>query len=183
VPIGIEHFFAVVEKPAEAAPEIMRRYYCARVDSGQAIVFFAQKSLVGGFAAAMKQTAYTCRATHGDIDVAERRRTIADFADGKFKLLATTDLLARGLDVPQVSLVVQVGIICESPKDRRLTTGSGTRYQHRAGRAGRYGRNGICLSIIRRSDIKLLHTIEADLGIVIRQLRLDHDLPGEIEVR
>jgi ATP-dependent RNA helicase DDX19/DBP5 len=157
----------------------MYRCYCNQVDSGQAIVFFGRKSLVDDFARAMNKMSYTCRATHGDLAVAERRQVIEDFREGKFKLLATTDLLARGFDTPQVFLVVQVGLTWDFPQDRSLGVGSGTGYQHRAGRAGRYGRNGVCLSIISQRDLRLLRAIEADLGIVIQELQPDDNLPGE----
>jgi ATP-dependent RNA helicase DDX19/DBP5 len=182
VPSVIEHFYTVVDDPPKAAPEIMRRYYCSHVDTGQAVVFFGRKDIVDDFAAAMNGMSYTCGATHGDIGIAERRRVMDDFADGKLKLLATTDLLARGLDIPQVFLVVQVRLTHDWVQDRSLGVGCGTGYQHRAGRAGRYGRNGVCLSIINRREMRLLRAIEADLGIVIRELRPDDDLPGEVEV-
>jgi superfamily II DNA/RNA helicase len=184
VPRVIDHFYTVVRDPDQAAPQILKQYYCAQVDSGQAIVFFAQKERVKEFVGEMNDAKFTCRAIHGEVPFDERRQTISDFRDEKFKVLAATDIIARGFDVPQVFLVVQVGVRWEGPDDEKTGGDIGTNYQHRAGRAGRYGRTGACLSIVSRREIRMLQDIEKDLNIQITELRPDQvvALPKETEV-
>lgn len=79
----------------------------------------------------------------------EREAITADFRNGGARVLITTDVWARGLDVQQVSLVINYDL----PNSREL-------YIHRIGRSGRYGRNGVAINFVRNDDIKILRDIE-----------------------
>jgi len=72
-----------------------------------------------------------------------------DFRSGGSRVLITTDVWARGLDVQQVSLVINYDL----PNNREL-------YIHRIGRSGRYGRNGVAINFVRNDDIRILRDIE-----------------------
>lgn len=79
----------------------------------------------------------------------EREAITADFRSGGARVLITTDVFARGLDVQQVSLVINYDL----PNNREL-------YIHRIGRSGRYGRNGVAINFVRNEDIRILRDIE-----------------------
>ena len=74
---------------------------------------------------------------------------MTEFRRGKTRVLITTDLLARGIDVQQVSLVINYDL----PKDKES-------YIHRIGRTGRYGRKGWAINFIMQNDCRTLQDIE-----------------------
>ena len=83
----------------------------------------------------------------------ERRRRMEEFRSGKIRVLISTDLLARGIDVQQVSLVMNF----ELPLNRE-------NYIHRIGRSGRYGRKGVAINIVSPSEQKIRTEIETYYG-------------------
>ena len=100
----------------------------------RAIVFCATKRMVDEVVAGLTARGYPAEALHGDISQVMRERVLRSFRAGQFEVLVATDVAARGLDVPEVSHVVNFDI----PPDPEY-------YVHRIGRTGRYGR-------ARRSD-------------------------------
>ena len=72
-----------------------------------------------------------------------------NFRDGNSRVLITTDLLARGIDIQQISLVINFDI----PPNRE-------NYIHRIGRSGRFGRKGVAINFVTNSDIGQLRDIE-----------------------
>lgn len=72
---------------------------------------------------------------HGDIPQKQREITFQGFKEGKFKCLIATNVVARGLDIPEVDLILQL----DPPKEIDS-------YIHRAGRTARAGKNGACLT-------------------------------------
>ena len=83
----------------------------------------------------------------------ERRRRMEEFRSGKIRVLISTDLLARGIDVQQVSLVMNF----ELPLNRE-------NYIHRIGRSGRYGRKGVAINLVSPSEQKIRTEIETYYG-------------------
>lgn len=74
---------------------------------------------------------------------------MSEFRQGNSRILITTDLWGRGLDVQQVSLVINYDL----PANREL-------YIHRIGRSGRFGRKGVAINFVRNEDLKILRDIE-----------------------
>jgi len=72
-----------------------------------------------------------------------------DFINGGSRVLITTDLLARGIDVQQVSVVINYDL----PKEKET-------YLHRIGRSGRFGRKGLAINFVTSRDLRLLKDIE-----------------------
>ena len=85
---------------------------------------------------------HSCRMQRAD-------RFFACCRDGSTRVLITTDVWARGLDVQQVSLVINYDL----PNNREL-------YIHRIGRSGRYGRKGVAINFVKSDDIRILRDIE-----------------------
>jgi len=90
-----------------------------------------------------------CQVLHGDIPQKQREITFEGFRQGKFKCLIATNVAARGLDIPEVDLIIQLG----PPKDVES-------YIHRAGRTARAGRKGVCITFYTRRQMELINRIE-----------------------
>merc|ERR1712183_272631 len=79
---------------------------------------------------------------HGDIEQKTREQTLQAFRDGKVKILVATDVAARGLDIPEIDLVIQTA----PPKDIDS-------YIHRSGRTGRAGKHGACICLYKSNQV------------------------------
>ena len=88
-------------------------------------------------------------ALHGDMDQRARMAMLANFRDGKLKLLVASDVAARGLDIPDVSHVFNYDVPIHAED-----------YVHRIGRTGRAGRSGKSFTIATKSDTKYVDAIE-----------------------
>jgi len=97
----------------------------------------------------MRDANFTVASMHGEMPQKEREAIMQEFRDGKQRVLITTDVWARGLDVSQVSLVINYDL----PNNREL-------YIHRIGRSGRFGRKGVAINFVKEDDIRILRDIE-----------------------
>ena len=79
----------------------------------------------------------------------QREVLMKEFRSGSSRVLITTDLLARGIDVQQVSLVINYDL----PTNRE-------NYIHRIGRGGRFGRKGVAINFVTTEDVRMLRDIE-----------------------
>ncbi|MBE9538153.1 MAG: DEAD/DEAH box helicase, partial [Proteobacteria bacterium] len=95
-----------------------------------------------------------CASLHGEMSTEERRHVITQFNDGKIDIVSASDLAARGLDVKDISLVVNYDI----PR-------SGDDYLHRTGRTGRAGALGIAISLVSAAEWNLMAGIERYLKL------------------
>ncbi|XP_035186132.1 nucleolar RNA helicase 2-like isoform X1 [Oxyura jamaicensis] len=125
---------------------------------GRTIVFCETKKDANELAlnASIKQD---CQSLHGDIPQKQREVTLKGFRNGAFKVLVATNVAARGLDIPEVDLVVQ----SSPPKDVES-------YIHRSGRTGRAGRTGICICFYQRKEENQLRYVEQKAGISFKRV-------------
>merc|ERR1712110_1362476 len=86
---------------------------------------------------------------HADLEQKDRDLVMREFRSGSSRVLISTDLLARGIDVQQVSLVINYDL------PRNLEN-----YLHRIGRSGRFGRKGVAINFITNEDVKALRELE-----------------------
>ncbi|XP_071128984.1 nucleolar RNA helicase 2-like [Mytilus edulis] len=100
-----------------------------------------------------------CEVLHGDIPQMKRERVLKSFREGKCKVLISTDVAARGLDIPEIDLVIQ----CSPPKDVES-------YIHRSGRTGRAGRSGICLCFYKPQEEYDIQTVERRANIKFKKI-------------
>ncbi|KAI8984518.1 P-loop containing nucleoside triphosphate hydrolase protein [Mycotypha africana] len=126
--------------------------------SGLTVIFCATKADANELGAhdKIKQDAAVL---HGDIAQSSRESTMKAFREGKYKCIVCTDVLARGLDIPQVDLVIN----CQPPKDTES-------YVHRSGRTGRAGRSGVCVTFFKPAEEGLLAYISKRTGVKFEQL-------------
>nr|XP_033797809.1 nucleolar RNA helicase 2 [Geotrypetes seraphini] len=125
---------------------------------GRTIIFCETKREANELAlhAAIKQDA---QSLHGDIPQKQREITLKGFRNGSFEVLVATNVAARGLDIPEVDLVIQGS----PPKDVES-------YIHRSGRTGRAGRTGICICFYQRKEIDQLRSVEQRAGITFKRV-------------
>lgn len=97
---------------------------------------------------------------HGDMEQKQREVLMKEFRSGSSRVLITTDLLARGIDVQQVSLVINYDL----PTNRE-------NYIHRIGRGGRFGRKGVAINFVTTEDVRMLRDIEREY-ICLQRVRL-----------
>jgi translation initiation factor 4A len=125
----------------------------------QSVIFCSTIRRVEYLAEEMKKKDFTVSAIHGKMTQDQRRDIMADFRSGKIRFLIATDLVARGIDVQGVSVVVNYDL----PTDRE-------NYIHRIGRAGRFGRKGLAISLITERDANDLSELERFYKTQIEQL-------------
>lgn len=96
---------------------------------------------------------------HGDVPQDKREMVLQKFRAGRYRVLITTDVAARGLDIPEVDLV----ICCNPPKDYES-------YVHRSGRTGRAGRAGVCVCFYKSQETWALNALERNAGVKFKRI-------------
>ena len=115
----------------------------------QAVIFCNTRRKVDWLTEKMRKSNFTVASMHGDMTQDERDAIMQSFRSGENRVLITTDIWARGIDVQQVSLVINYDL----PSNREL-------YIHRIGRSGRFGRKGVAINFVNNEDIPRLRDIE-----------------------
>jgi superfamily II DNA/RNA helicase len=132
------------------------------ISTTQAIIFCNTIRKVQWLEEQLKAQNFSITTIHGKMTQQERNNIVQEFRDGKTRLLLTTDLLARGIDVPQVNLV----ICFDMPPDKET-------YIHRIGRCGRFNKKGVSVSFIKmndNNDMKLLNMMKNTYKINIKEM-------------
>jgi ATP-dependent RNA helicase DeaD len=137
---------------------------------GSGIVFCRTKRTVDEVGEALISRGYPVETLHGDLSQAMRDRVMYRFREGQAELLIATDVAARGLDIDQVSHVINYDI----PDDPE-------QYVHRIGRTARAGRSGDAITLVTPREMRLLHEIERLIRKRIRPARVP--TAGDIATR
>ena len=141
------------------------RINCSFV-SGQTIVFCQTRRSAQFLAGKMSKDGHSVAILSGDMDISARVSVLNRFREGKEKLLITTNLCARGLDIEQITLVINYDL----PLDLMGNTDFET-YLHRIGRTGRFGKKGIAINFIDGPDsMQRLQMIQQHFGKPIKYL-------------
>ncbi|KFK39522.1 hypothetical protein AALP_AA3G255500 [Arabis alpina] len=119
---------------------------------GKCIVFTQTKRDADRLSYGLSKS-FQCEALHGDISQSQRERTLAGFRDGRFNILVATDVAARGLDVPNVDLIIHY----ELPNNTET-------FVHRTGRTGRAGKKGSAILIYSQEQTRAVKMIEREVG-------------------
>jgi ATP-dependent RNA helicase len=144
---GIKQFFVAVEKEQWKFDTLCDLYDSLTIS--QAVIFCNTKKKVDWLAEKMTKANFTVVKMHGDMEQAEREAVMKAFRNTEYRVLITTDIWARGLDVSQISLVINYDI----PSNREV-------YIHRIGRSGRFGKKGVAINFVCNEDIRVLRDIE-----------------------
>lgn len=157
---GIKQFYIHVEKEDWKFDTLCDLYETLTIT--QAIIYCNFKRKVDMLTDKMKQRDFTVSSMHGDMTGAERDVIMKEFRSGSSRVLITTDLLARGIDVQQVSLVINYDL----PKNRES-------YIHRIGRSGRFGRKGVAINFVTDEDIRAMRELEAFYNTQIEEMPMN----------
>ena len=125
----------------------------------QCIIYVNYKDKLMNIYTELIKNNYPVDYIHGEITKEERECKILDFKNGKTRLLLSTDLLARGIDVQQLNLVINFDL----PRSKET-------YIHRIGRSGRYGRKGVAINLVGPRDQGKLSEIEEHYKVNIEDL-------------
>ncbi|CAH8843468.1 unnamed protein product [Trichobilharzia szidati] len=132
---------------------------------GQAIIFCATRKEAYWLDGKMNLDGHKVFILSGDLDVSDREKVIEDFRSSRFRVLITTNICSRGLDIPQVNLIINWNM---------PTTRSGNAdwetYLHRIGRSGRFGKEGVAVNFITSDEMYLIKELESQFEIEIPAL-------------
>ncbi|KAI3747524.1 hypothetical protein L6452_09990 [Arctium lappa] len=154
---GIKQFYVNVEKEEWKLETLCDLYETLTIT--QSVIFVNTRRKVDWLTDKMRSRDHTVSATHGDMDQNTRDIIMREFRCGSSRVLITTDLLARGIDVQQVSLVINYDLPTQ-PEN----------YFHRIGRSERFGRKGVAINFVTRDDERMLFDIQKFYNVVVEKL-------------
>lgn len=157
---GIKQYF-VDCRQEEWKFEVLCDLY-QQLNINTAIVYCNSRKRAEWLAQKMKDNNFTLEYIHGEMDVIERKKRMDDFRRGSVRVLISTDMLARGIDVQQVSLVINY----EMPLQRE-------NYIHRIGRCGRYGKKGMAINLVIEEEMRAMEEIKSYYSTAIIPLPED----------
>lgn len=129
------------------------------VKVNQALIYVNKRQKAEWLAKQLDSQGFTLEYIHGEMEVSERKKRMDDFRSGTVRVMISTDLLARGIDVQQVSLVINY----ELPVQRE-------NYVHRIGRSGRYGKKGVAINLVTTEEMTAMKEIETHYSTSILPL-------------
>lgn len=136
---------------------------------GQSIIFCAKRETADRIAQKMTAEGHKVDSLHGKLDVKERDATIDAFRSGKAKVLISTNVIARGIDIMQVTLVINYDMPVTSKGEADAET-----YLHRIGRTGRFGRKGVSINFVHdHQSWSYMDQIEKELHCEILRVQTD----------
>ena len=154
---GIDHQYVVVE-PIEKLEVLL--HFLNSKEGQRGIIFCKTKAAVNKLAKKLAINKLSSGAIHGSLTQGIRDRIMGQFREGYIDILVATDLAARGIDVKEVSYVVNYHL----PDTYEA-------YVHRSGRTARAGAKGFSLSIIQQEEIKDIPDFEKELGLVFSEFK------------
>lgn len=157
---GIKQFYVNVDKEEWKLDTLCDLYETVTIT--QAVIFCNTRRKVDWLTDKMHAREFTVSAMHADMDQAQREVIMKEFRSGSSRVLITTDLLARGIDVQQVSLVINYDL----PSNRE-------NYIHRIGRGGRFGRKGVAINFVTAEDTRMLRDIEQFYSTEVQEMPHD----------
>jgi len=162
----IEHLYIVCEERDK--PDVLRRLLHA-VKPVRTIVFVHRNEHADALTAKLAYHGIRVADLHSACDKMDRKKALDDFRAGRATVLIASDLAARGLDVRDVTHIVNLDIPTQS-----------LAYLHRTGRTGRAGKGGCAVSLMTEQEWRLVGRYEQELGIAMTQARLRE---GQLELR
>lgn len=157
---GIKQYYVEINKE-EWKYEVLCDLY-KQLTINQALIYCNKRQKAEWLAEKMGAEGFPLSFIHGEMEPEERMRRMRDFRSGTVRVMISTDLLARGIDIQQISLVINY----ELPNQRE-------NYIHRIGRSGRFGRKGVAINLISGDEVRALKEIETHYGTQIVALPED----------
>ena len=159
---GIKQFFVAVEKEDWKFDTLCDLYDTLTIT--QAVIFCNTRRKVDWLTDRMRENNFQVSSMHGEMQQRERDAIMSEVRQGGSRVLITTDVWARGIDVQNVSLVINYDL----PTNRE-------NYIHRIGRSGRFGRKGVAINFVTTEDVKTLRDIEQYYSTQIDEMPMKID--------
>eukprot|EP00010_Vexillifera_abyssalis_P004841 CAMPEP_0201557756 /NCGR_PEP_ID=MMETSP0173_2-20130828/63765_1 /ASSEMBLY_ACC=CAM_ASM_000268 /TAXON_ID=218659 /ORGANISM="Vexillifera sp., Strain DIVA3 564/2" /LENGTH=308 /DNA_ID=CAMNT_0047970785 /DNA_START=239 /DNA_END=1162 /DNA_ORIENTATION=- len=144
---GIKQFFIATEKEKWKFDTLCDLYDTLTIT--QAVIFCNTRKKVDWLSTHMRKANFTVASMHGEMSQQDRDQVMESFRSAEKRVLITTDIWARGIDVRQVSLVINYDL----PFNKE-------NYLHRIGRSGRFGNKGVAINFVNNDDLKQLQAIQ-----------------------
>ena len=157
---GIQQFYVMVEREEWKLDTLLDLYNVLTIS--QCVIFTNTRRKVDWLVSKMQEQDHAVSCIHGEMEQKERDIIMREFRSGSARVLVTTDLLARGIDVQQVSLVINYDL----PTNRE-------NYIHRIGRGGRFGRKGVAINFLTAEDVRTLREIEQFYNTQIEEMPMN----------
>ena len=154
---GIRQFYIGLDKEAYKFDTFCDLY--ERISVSQSIVYVNTKKKADWLKSKLEENNFTISVIHSDLTPKDRMDIMQEYRNGQTRILISTDLLSRGIDVQQVSLVINYDI----PNNKEC-------YLHRIGRSGRYGRKGTAINFVTNEDYWKLEELEKFYATHIEEL-------------
>jgi translation initiation factor 4A len=154
---GIQQFFVNVKRNDWKYDVITDLYDTINV--GQCIIYLNSKNKIEEIYDRLTKDNFPVGYITGDRSVQDRNEVMEQFRSGTLRILLSSDLLARGIDIQQLSLVINFDL----PREKET-------YIHRIGRSGRYGRKGVAINMINDKEIDYLKQIESFYDTQINEM-------------
>ena len=158
---GIDHQYVIVE-PIEKLNVLL--HFLNSKEGERGIIFCKTKAAVNKLAKKLAINRFSSGALHGSLSQPIRDRIMEQFREGHINILVATDLAARGLDVKEVSYVVNYHL-----PDTYET------YVHRSGRTARAGTKGMSLTVLQQEEVKDIADFSDELGIFFNEMKKADD--------
>ena len=157
---GIKQYFIDVEENKYKFDTLCELYGLLTIN--KSIIYCNSTRSVEYLTNMLQKNNFMVSCIHGQMTPTEREMTMSDFRSGKSRVLVSTDLLSRGIDVQQVSVVINYDIPTKIES-----------YLHRIGRSGRFGRKGVAINLMTRFDSGRVKNIEQYYSTMIEALPAD----------
>ncbi len=129
------------------------------INVSQCIIYVNSKTRLIDICNGLKDKGFPVECIHGDLSGEIRKTIMEDFKSGKLRMLLSTDLLSRGIDIQQLSLVINYDLPIEKET-----------YIHRIGRSGRYGRKGVSINFVTDRDVEKLKELQSYYNTKIEEM-------------
>lgn len=157
---GIKQYYVKLDKE-EWKYDVLCDLY-KQLTINQALIYCNKRQKAEWLAEKMSAEGFPLSFIHGEMEPEERGKRMKDFRSGTVRVMISTDLLARGIDIQQISLVINY----ELPAQRE-------NYIHRIGRSGRFGRKGVAINLVTEEEERALKEIETHYSTTISALPED----------
>ena len=159
---GISQYYVAIEDDRQKYATLKDLY--SVISMSQCIIYCNSVKRVADLYDAMVEDGFPVCRIHSGMDKTERNAAFSEFRTGKYRVLISSNVTSRGIDIQQVSVVINFDV----PKCVH-------NYLHRIGRSGRWGRKGIGINLITRRDVTIMKDIEAHYSCQISELPADFD--------
>ena len=154
---GITQFY-INMKVSDWKYDILKDLYNT-ISISQCIIYFNSKNKLNDIYKQLTEEDFPVSMIHGELSTEERKVTMSEFKGGQTRILLSTDLLSRGIDIQQLSLVINFDL----PRSKET-------YIHRIGRSGRYGRKGVAINFVTERDLDNLDIIRSYYNTKIEEM-------------